>query len=514
MSSQFENNYVSTNGGCLFSNVKNMVLYNNSYTNNSAASGSVIYFDAVANNSKIDITESQIILSQAQMSASILITSSQQASIAAIISNSSFTQNKGMSGSCVCVIKAGSLDVINSTFMGNNASESGGCIYLQQTLLRARNCTLRNNTARLGGGIFSKDAIIELDNSALSNNNAVKGGAMYVQRSDASGYVAKDWTGLDMSYCSIMNTAIEGNSAQQQGGGIYAFASKLRFQNSSLVQNTAHIGGGLYHITFHQSSLSSVDSIWNANRAVIAGGAIYIYGINTTISLHGTDVSQNEVHGNYSKVTSRFNPVTSMCDICERVVISPFSGGGLFVSGSNITLDLDASNFQFNTADANGGGVHIEAPNCNLTMASCTILNHGGISGGGLSTQPTNSSSKNVTSSVYMKNSYFANNYAEGNGGGMSLSLNDTSESLRLSVETSVFDSNAAFCQGGGISLFTNNVAWLNVSSTSFTNNTAAYGGAVFVQGNYSKRSLPGHKKAGKRDAVYYAHTAMSTFIS
>ncbi len=95
------------------------------------------------------------------------------------ITQSSIISNSARAGGGLSKFASsgGGTTIINSTFSGNSATNSGGAIRQDAGTLTITNSTLANNISPLGGGIFHSDGTTTLQNSILANTGT--GGDCY-----------------------------------------------------------------------------------------------------------------------------------------------------------------------------------------------------------------------------------------------------------------------------------------------------------------------------------------------
>lgn len=121
--------------------------------------------------------------------------------------------------------QGGTVDVLSSTFSGNDAANgAGGGLINDDGTLNVFRSTISDNDACLGGGIFNDDGTLTVTNSTFSGNSACfNGGAIY-QNSN-----------LSPSSTSVSYSTISGNSADNAGGGIYNNGSHVVTVSSTIV---------------------------------------------------------------------------------------------------------------------------------------------------------------------------------------------------------------------------------------------------------------------------------------
>ena len=136
------------------------------------------------------------------------------------------------------------------TITNGSASDWGGGIHNDQSVLTVNNCNIVGNFAPgWGGGIFNDS-----------------------------------WT--TSATMRVTNSTISGNSVNSIGGGIYSEGSHgiatLDIVNTTITGNSAHVGGGFYNS--HSTSTVSNCTI-SANSAGYGGGGINHVGINGSATL-------------------------------------------------------------------------------------------------------------------------------------------------------------------------------------------------------------------------------------
>ena len=138
-------------------------------------------------------------------------------------------------GGAIC--SSGTLTILNSTFENNQASNSGGAVYVGGTNASAiiRDCTFSENAARDGGAI-SNQGPMTIENSTFTQNTGC-GNSGY-----GTGGALENNAGGDLT---LVNCTISGNTTGQSGGGICNLDT-LKVINSTITGNEAEYGGGVY----------------------------------------------------------------------------------------------------------------------------------------------------------------------------------------------------------------------------------------------------------------------------
>ena len=203
----------------------------------------------------------------------------------------------GWNGGALCTYSY--LRVVNSTFVGNNATTNrgGGAIFGfyqgSAPYIIVENCDFINNTgiSGNGGAIIVASGTLIVDDSRFENNkaNATNGGAI------SSG----------SSTTTINNCNFTNNYAYGRGGAIFAgSAGHLNVYNCQFVNNTASEGNDIaYHYTTKRTNKAFLsydyNEFWGENNA---SGSIYAYNTQYLVVNNGThnifhDISEYVVPG-------------------------------------------------------------------------------------------------------------------------------------------------------------------------------------------------------------------------
>jgi len=168
--------------------------------------------------------------------------------------------------------------------------------------------------------------------------------------------IANGWAFIDVGggvhnsgTLSLVNVIVDGNIADQTGGGVYnESGATLGVCNSSIYLNSAGSGGGIFNLG---SATIECSSQIYSNAARDLGGGIYN---DTSATMTITDSAQ--IYGN-----------------------SATYGGGIFNKG---TLSMDGGAISANSASKNGGGIYDEAGTA--TFSNLKINRNDAQKGGGL----------------------------------------------------------------------------------------------------------------------------------
>ncbi len=195
------------------------------------------------------------------------------------------------------------LNIKDSDFTTNTASNSGGAIYNYSAKLNVNGGTYDLNTAVTSGGAIhnekaasSWDASAIIKNVTFSNNSVSAGsGGAIANHSDA--------------VLNVADSTFDSNSASDSGGAIYN-SSTATMKNSTFTNNSAVSGGAIYNsgtlyliaddgITSFSGNNSSTDknAIYNTETLYLnAGNGGYMLFDDKIVS---SDVSKNIYINNY-----------------------------------------------------------------------------------------------------------------------------------------------------------------------------------------------------------------------
>jgi hypothetical protein len=297
-----------------------------------------------------------------------------------------------------------------------------------------------------------------------------------------------------------------GNGAPASGGAIAASNGTLEIRSSSLILNNAYggdasaagfAGGAAQGGAIQASSLTSFiveDSTFSTNFAI--GGA----GVSTAGSAKGGAIYLTSAAGSISNSSFSANAATGGA--------ASGGAGGLSVGGAfalaGVTLTATDLNLVQNMANggdsttatggqARGGALH--ASGSTLTCEGCDIAenraiagdgsNDGLATGGGLALDNTNATLDRATIEL---NSVMGD---DSRGGGIEMSDSGaTSETVLITHSTLAFNNAGAasgFSEGGAIG---QGGDILTVRNTTFSDNDADNGGALFQQNGTAELSL------------------------
>lgn len=243
------------------------------------------------------------------------------------------------------------LDIQNSTFTNNAASNRGGAVYID------------SSTLTVDGG------------SSFTRNEAKSGGAIAI--SDGMFSETNDKTEVVFNH-SIKNATFDGNTATDKGGAIVVFneetddnrANKLKLENVTFTNNSAKLGGAI--VTEAEMTITG-NARFEGNSATENGGAIYVsaQGANApkkpatltldtgengviTFANNTANGAANDIHLGMKESTLTMKGKGSIA------LNSGLSGNGTVKSEASKVYVADMSNFT-GSLMINGGEFAVEA---------------------------------------------------------------------------------------------------------------------------------------------------------
>ncbi len=230
------------------------------------------------------------------------------------------------------------LIVRSSEISSNTAQFAGGGILASGRILKVEDSIIADNTADGGGGIaftYLLGGTATIANSEIIGNSAIGLQTKFANSGIGGGL-------LSMSKLQISSSTIDSNWALKNGGGICEWLSSASIANSTISNNAANAGGGIWGSSqINQSTIST-------NTADIGGG---IYAQTTSID-HSTIVF------NRANVIGGGIFIASSLDIDHTIVAgSSFSSAGDIVGLLGTTVIA-----RYSLIGTNLGSGLVEAP--------------------------------------------------------------------------------------------------------------------------------------------------------
>lgn len=218
---------------------------------------------------------------------------------------------------------------------------------------------------------------------------------------------------------TLTDVTVTGNTTTVEGGGINisTASGKLTLINSTISNNMA-TGGDAGGVNFNTTATSAADQVFTVIRSTISGnsasddgGGMYFFS-GGTLTMDGSTVSGNTAGGSGDGGGAYlYGTVATISNSTWSGNSAPANGGGIATLTST-NLTIRNSTLAFNTAGAGGGGnigkrstdtptvslystivakgTAAGAPDINVTVNTATFTLVGDVSGGSLPADPTN----------------------------------------------------------------------------------------------------------------------------
>jgi len=186
----------------------------------------------------------------------------------------------------------GVLTLTNCTLSGNGALAAGGAIFIWNGQVNLINSVLSDNASVQGGAIQNQGTLNSI-HSKLSGNTGLVGGAI-----------------INVGVLNLTDSTLSGNSAVDpvshggQGGGIFNAGWPVTLINSTVSENSADQGGGIFDDD--SGTVILTNSTVSGNHATTLAGGILSVG-QYSVTLTNSTVSGNTAaigSGIYTQVDS------------------------------------------------------------------------------------------------------------------------------------------------------------------------------------------------------------------
>ncbi|WP_458404601.1 hypothetical protein [Methanobrevibacter sp.] len=249
-----------------------------------------------------------------------------------ILTDSKFINNSATNGGAIYGFGYGS-NVSNSNFTNNTATADGGAIYWIGTSANINAVNFTLNTANNGGAVYLTNSVgsVSINSSEFNKNIAnTVGGAIYSADSETSS--------VDINNSSFMDNSAKGSGNSDGGGAIYTHVI-YTIHGSSIFTNNSAIRGGAVYLYGDDSTISN--STFIKNHVSKNGGAIFVNGNNNTITTTKFINNAADVNANAIWLANGNNNIISN---------SNFTGvKHIYVNGGNATL---TNNIELSSTDS------------------------------------------------------------------------------------------------------------------------------------------------------------------
>ena len=429
------------------------------------------------------------------------------------------------------------ITIDNSTLNSNTVTGDygfGGAVYADSSSITIHNSTLNSNTVTgdygSGGVVFANSSSITIDNSTLNSNTVTgedgAGGVVFansspitIDNSTLNSNTVNGYTGIggavyaDSSSITISNSTLNSNTVTGDygfGGAVYADSSSTTIDNSVLNNNTVTGEGGAGGVVFANSSSITIDnSTLNSNTVIGKGSTFYLisstlngsrflelhnnvasvgllFAVESTLHLSGnTAVSNN--YGSLFVYSSNITFMGNINIVNNSYLSNTFQEGGAVTGFQSAIVFTGTANLMYNRAIQGGA---ISATQSKLHMYGDITVSHNtaSVSGGGIYAYQSELN--------FMENVNISRNIANNKGGG----IHAISSTTRLTDGSQTYFTGNHAKKGGGMSLegsakiyllkteperecplFSYTLPGCNPLTLQLNNNTADYGGAVYI---------------------------------
>ena len=303
----FEDNVACEKGGAIFGDNITLQVHETTFVVNSALYGGAMYVQA----------HTQALLTNCRFQNNVAENSGGairgQSYITLELHDTNFTSNKASQGGVFDIIDQANLLITQCVFEDNEAHQRGGAISGQSITLYVGESRFITNTAQYGGAVDVKQSILEINETYFSFNKAsVQGAAIRVNISCQ----------LLLRKCQFLN-----NTAQKLGGAVYGQEnSTLKMHETNFTGNQAIQGGAI--TTKQHGNLLITHCVFQENFAYEIGGAIL--SASSKIYLHDAKFISNKAQ----------------------------YGGAIVAQKSEV--EIKDTYFAHNMASKHGGAIHVK----------------------------------------------------------------------------------------------------------------------------------------------------------
>lgn len=253
-------------------------------------------------------------------------------------------------GGGAAIHNKGSIEIVNSSFINNTASNNGGAIQNKGAMI-IENSKFEENTftgvENFGGVIFVKGGELKIFNSLFRNNSVREDGGVI---------------GITSGSLEIIESRFENNRASNCGGVIYSTGGNILIDNTSFEENTGLVKGG---VLYDDGGIIEINSsTFLNNKSSVMGGAIYIESGKI-------EINDSTLKGNGSQEGGAISSYGNMNLSGSKFLDNTAKSGGAIENYN----DLIITNTIFSNNHATESGASIEN-NYNLKILKSEFINH------------------------------------------------------------------------------------------------------------------------------------------
>jgi hypothetical protein len=312
----------------------------------------------------------------------------------------------------------------------NNEGAGGGAIqkYYGDADLTIADVVLTGNYAPNDGGavfLYETDGTVTIRDSVISNNVADRDGG------------ALSANGDDALVLTLSNVEITGNTAKDDGGGIYFYNGTLTIVESTISGNTADDEGG--GMDFDDGTLTIVESTISGNTADDDGGGIRLE--DGTLTIVESTISGNTADDEGGGIKFEDGTLTIVESTISGNTAGNGGGGGLGNGGGGgLWLDdvdgtISDTTISGNTAGDGGGGIYLYETL--MTISNSTLSGNSAVRGGALYIKTDDLD--DYGSATFIENSTISGNHATQDGGAIFTGMDFYIVSLEI-VQSTITD--------------------------------------------------------------------------
>ncbi len=396
--------------------------------------------------------------------------------VAVSVNNSTFTENIATQyGGAIDVARGSSISITDTAFNKNEATNGGAVWAYLGSAIEISGGELSDNIAKTNGGAIYSYGEVVATNVRFLRNSAAFGGAYYASNG-----------GVTADGCLFRD-----NSSSSNGGAIYLYSNTVNNISGSVLEaNSANRGGAVY---VGGGDLTVNDSQFNANTVTrpetggetARGGAIFTQSGN--ISVTGAKFNGNIAESNAGAIVANSENAKYTLENVEFTgnITTGGNGGAIWLYGG-ATVDIKGIVAKGNKAENGYGGV-IYVTNGKLTVLSGEgVVNTFGGSLDGEGNVADNGGAIGGAGSLDITGASFIGNSASYGGAIYTTSTASTADCT--------FTGNVAKYYGGAVCVKEN--ASYSDSSSAFGENTAIYGGAIYLYKVEDAENNPDHVAA------------------